>query len=234
MHSLRDIKTIGIVVAVEKGAFLGAFGEADEKVKLKGIEAYIYYRGGIKLVMAFSGAGEIYAAATTQSVIDGYDPDLILNAGICGGLNENMEPGTKCIVSSVVYYGYDITAMGNRKGICPGFENEHIKISEALLGNDFAADFQKAACASADRLVTGKEERIKLGREFECDICEMEAAGVLITSIRNGIPCAIIKVVSDGIEDDVLSLLQTDRIKEYSHMAAKAALMAVDNIINQQ
>ncbi|MEG2144680.1 MAG: 5'-methylthioadenosine nucleosidase, partial [Oscillospiraceae bacterium] len=35
--------------------------------------------------------------------------------------------------------------------------------------------------------------------KFKADICEMEAAGVVLTCNRNNIPCLLIKTVSDSI-----------------------------------
>ena len=56
-------------------------------------------------------------------------------------------------------------------------------------------------CASADKFVDAGEPKRKLRTEFGADICEMEAAAIVITCNRNGIPCSFIKAVSDGVDE---------------------------------
>ena len=217
------------MIAVEKKAFLKAFGKHSERICISGFDTYIYEKNGIRVVMIFSGAGEILAAAATQALICTYSPDVIINAGICGGLNEDTKPGDLFIVDSVVHYGYDITAMGYEKGVYLGCESPYIKCDRKLLSAEFINTVKSVNCASADRLVTGKTERLDLGKEFDCSICEMESAGVIITCRNNGIPCFMIKVVSDSLEDDVDDLLETDWAEKAADIAAKAALRVLDD-----
>ena len=44
-----------------------------------------------------------------------------------------------------------------------------------------------------------EEEKRSLNREFGAQICEMEAAGIVITANRCNIPTVLIKAVSDGL-----------------------------------
>ena len=39
-----------------------------------------------------------------------------------------------------------------------------------------------------------------LNRTFGAHICDMETAGIVITAARAGVPCLVIKTVSDGVE----------------------------------
>ena len=54
-------------------------------------------------------------------------------------------------------------------------------------------------CASGDRFVGKAEDKAALNRDFDAEICEMEAAGIVLTCDRCGVPCLLIKTVSDGI-----------------------------------
>ena len=72
------------MIAVEKKAFLKAFGKHSERICISGFDTYIYEKNGIRVVMIFSGAGEILAAAATQALICTYSPDVIINAGDAG------------------------------------------------------------------------------------------------------------------------------------------------------
>ena len=54
-------------------------------------------------------------------------------------------------------------------------------------------------CASGDRFVGKAEDKAALHEQFDADICEMEAAGIIKTANRNHVPCLSIKMVSDSL-----------------------------------
>ena len=57
----------------------------------------------------------------------------------------------------------------------------------------------KVTCASADKFVDAAEDKLRLHELYGGDICEMEAAGVVLTCARNKVPCLLIKAVSDSL-----------------------------------
>ena len=54
-------------------------------------------------------------------------------------------------------------------------------------------------CASGDKFIADPEQKIKVHEMFDADICEMEAAGIVKTANKNGIPCLCIKMVADTV-----------------------------------
>ena len=60
-------------------------------------------------------------------------------------------------------------------------------------------DLKPVTCASADKFVGNSAEKAGLHQRYGAEICEMESAGVLLTCRRCGIPCLMIKAVSDGL-----------------------------------
>ena len=48
-----------------------------------------------------------------------------------------------------------------------------------------------------------------LHRRFQADICDMEAAGILLTCNRNRVPCLLLKMVSDGLSGGAEEFFQT-------------------------
>ena len=59
---------------------------------------------------------------------------------------------------------------------------------------------KKVICASGDKFVSSKEKKEELHKAFNADICEMEAAGIVLTCNRNKVPCLLIKTGSDSVE----------------------------------
>lgn len=198
------MKKIGMVVAIEIESIFRVFGKPENEGVEYGFKVYKYNLDNMQLVVCDTGAGEIAAAAATQYLISHYNVEKIINFGIVGGLTAKVPVFTKCVVENVVHYDYDITEAGDykqgqymhKKDIF--FEADKDLVNLAISKHP---ELTKVNCASGDKFVTQKERRLKLGEDFNCDICEMEAAGILITCRRNKVPCLMIKTVSDGIND---------------------------------
>ena len=57
---------------------------------------------------------------------------------------------------------------------------------------------KEVVCASADKFVADEGKKQHLNETYGAEICEMESAGVLLTCLHAGVPCLILKAVSDG------------------------------------
>ena len=60
--------------------------------------------GRFDLQFFHGGWGKISAAATTQYVIDHFQPDLLVNLGTCGGFAGRIETGTVILVERTLVY----------------------------------------------------------------------------------------------------------------------------------
>ena len=54
------------------------------------------------------------------------------------------------------------------------------------------------SCASGDKFIDGAKEKRALYLTYGTEICDMEAAGILLTANRAKVPALLIKAVSDG------------------------------------
>ena len=80
-------------------------------------------------------------------------------------------------------------------------------------------------CASGDKFIAEPEQKIRVHEMFGADICEMEAAGIVLTCNRNQVPCMLVKCVSDGIEGGF------EEFKETMDAAADLCLEVVEKIV---
>lgn len=145
--------------------------------------------------------GEIAAAAACQLLISRFNVQAILNFGVVGALTEQTRTFSTMYVHSVVHYAKDTTGIDD----CPLGQYECFP-SVAV---DTDGDLLKTAltvhklpvvrCASADKFVADSGEKSMLNSLFGADICDMESAGVLFTCKFNGVPCLLIKCVSDSL-----------------------------------
>ena len=197
------MKRIGMVVALQK-EILPLLERLNVKIRKFCVGKFSvaeFDMGGKEVVCVNSGVGEIRAAAATQYLITGYKPDIILNFGVCGSLSESLGLKTVVLVKGVVHYAFDTSEIDD----CPpgkydGYPDVIIDADKGLLerAERVIGGVQTVVCASADKFVADKDEKTYLKNSFGASVCEMESAGVLITCRNAGVPCLIIKAVSDG------------------------------------
>lgn len=196
------MRAVGLVVAVELAALRQRYGEPLE-VRTVCNQRILHYRTErCELYVIRSGAGEIAAAAATQLLLCVCGVEMIVNFGVVGALTEDAGARRLCAVKSVVHYQFDTSqADGSVPGRYLELPDVYIPTDETLLRAAMARvdGLRAVICASGDRFVGNSEERIALHERFGADICEMEAAGIALTAHRCGVPCLLIKMVSDGL-----------------------------------
>lgn len=198
----KKFKTIGMVVAMEKEVkpFFEKFGKGIKEISVGGYTVFKCKINGKKIYLIKSGIGEIYASAATEILISLFKCDLILNFGVCGSLKEDISVYETVVVSGVVHYDFDLSKIdGTKVGQYPNYDVV-IKTNESLV--DFVlslnSEIKPAICASADKFVADEVVKENLVKEFNADVCDMECAAVLLTSLTANVPALIIKAVSDG------------------------------------
>ena len=221
------MKTIGMLVAVEIDAVLSRYGTAASREQRCGFEILGYDMEGYRLYVVHSGIGELAAAAATQLLIDRYQVDLVVNFGVVGGLIPELKLTHTCVVEKVVHYDFDLSGIDPvAPAQYPGFEDVYIPATPELVARatELAPELKRVICASADKFVDSAADKAELHEAYGAEICEMESAGVLLTCHRCGVPCLLIKTVSDSIEgganeyyselekSSALCLALTDRI----------------------
>lgn len=196
------VKKIGMLVAVEMDAVLSRYGEPGETLNFPGYTVLTYEADEYTLYVLNSGAGQVYAAAGVQFLISVLGVELILNFGVVGGLTQEMAKARTCIVERVVHYEFDTSPIDNCEvGRYLNYPDVYLPATAELVRKAVAIypDLQVVTCASGDKFIADPEKKAALHTEFGADICEMEAAAIVLTCNRNNVPCLLIKTVSDSL-----------------------------------
>lgn len=222
------MKKIGLIVAVEDEALRQKYGEGYDLQDGHG--TVLYQTRQCQVYALHSGAGEIFAASATQYLIDRYEVATVLNYGVVGACTEDMRAGDTCIVGRVVHHQYDVSGVdGVPAGRYLEYPEIWIPVNEELLEKATAtrSDLRVVTCASGDKFMSDPAEKLRLNEEFGADICDMEAAAILLTCDRNQVPCLLIKTVSDGVRGGASEYWsEKDR-------TARSCLDIVDQIIDE-
>lgn len=223
------LKKIGLLVAVELKALKRKYGEPYKTDSYVGYEVLRYRMDGWECYAVHTGAGEIAAAAGTQLLISVYHVDMILNFGVVGALTEEMTHHRICVVKEVVHYDFDTSvADGCEVGRYLEYPTIYIPTTESLWQDAVKQNInlKPVVCASADKFIETAEKKQELHRIFKADICEMEAAGIVLTCNRNRVPCLLIKMVADGLEGGL------EEFKKEFHTSSDICLEVMTGVVH--
>lgn len=218
---------IGMIVAVaqEVGALLEKMGKPVKTEDFTGYEVKVYEVNGHSLYVTKSGAGEISAASSTQLLISKYGCEMIVNFGVCGGLTDEMAVTRTAVVEKVVHYDFDTSEFDHCEvGRYMEYPDVYIPATKSLVDKacEVEPSLMRVICASADKFVGDPDKKRELNKKFGAKICEMEAAGILLTANRNGVPALLIKAVSDSVSGGA---------DEFMNLVSESALICVSTLL---
>ena len=196
---------IGIIGAldIELERLIGAMQEPVHR-EISGVPFTCGKLLGTDVVIARAGVGKVNAAVCAQTMALIYEPELIINSGVSGALSPELRVGDVVIGTDVVQHDVDTTALGDE----PGFVSTVDRLSFPL--DNFASTAIAAAAeelgiravrgriASGDQFVASTERKEEIVRLFSAVTCEMEAGAIAHVCFLNRIPCAVIRSISDG------------------------------------
>ncbi len=195
---------IGMLIAIQKeiDAFMAEYEGKYSKEAVSGFDVYKVDNGKNQVFAIHSGAGQVFAAAATMLLIDRFEVEMIINYGIVGALREGLSGMDTCVVDRIVHYCFDTSLIDNCEvGRHLEYDSIFIPTDKKLLETALELDenLKVVTCASGEKFIDDVEERLALGRDFESDICEMEAAAIQLIADRNDVPCLFLKAVSDSL-----------------------------------
>ncbi len=209
MNETRPIGILG-AMAVEIEALLagGTVLSAEEHASMT------FYRvrfREVPCVVVQCGVGKVHAGMCAQVLADRYDPRLILNIGVAGGTGPQVHIGDLVVASHCIQHDFDTTAIGEpmatltlpgcgmlRELPCaPEAAQALLQAARGLYGNAHLGPV-----ASGDRFVADKALGAQLYQSYGALACEMEGGAVAQVCLLNHIPCAVLRAISDGANDD--------------------------------
>ena len=217
---------IGIIGAMkDEVESLFAKMENAETARIAGMRFAKGVISGQKAVVAECGIGKINASICAGILIARYGVQAVINTGVAGSLDNRIDIGDFVIAEDAVQHDFDLVPLGLAKGeipfpdgSCHAFPMD-AGLRDLLLesAKESAADkavFTGRVCSGDQFIASGAEkQRIRDGFCGLC--CEMEGAAIAQTCYLYGIPCGIIRAISDKAD-------QSEE-KSFAAFAAEAA-----------
>ena len=197
---------------------LGIIGAMDVEVKklremmedpeIQTVAGMTFYQGTIKgkaVVVVRSGIGKVNAAVCTQILIDDFDAEVVINTGIAGSLNADINIGDLVISTDLVHHDMNAVAFGYPVGQIPQMETFSFKSDEALRKlavqacRDVNPDIEvfEGRIASGDQFVADQGVKDEIVKQFDAYAVEMEGAAIAQAAYLNNVPFLVVRAISD-------------------------------------
>lgn len=210
-------KSVGVVSGAGEG-MLGIIGAMNIEVdslknemmntQIRSIAGMEFYQGqilGKDVVVVKCGIGKVNAAICTQVLVDYFNIDVIVNTGVAGSLNQDIDICDIVVSTAAQEHDMDVTALGYGKGIIPDMKvsvfeadrklTELAKTSVGSAGLD--VNVFEGKVLSGDQFIGTHDEKNHLRKVFHGDCVEMEGAAIAHAAFLNGISYLIIRAISD-------------------------------------
>ncbi|MDE6025604.1 MAG: 5'-methylthioadenosine/adenosylhomocysteine nucleosidase [Lachnospiraceae bacterium] len=217
---------------------LGIIGAMDEEVsrlKEKMTDISIdkkasmdFYKGklmGKDVVVVRSGIGKVNAGICTQILVDNYNVSAVINTGIAGSLNADINIGDIVLATDTLQHDMDATGFGYEPGVIPRMETSVFEADDELrtLAKECCERVNtdiKVFCGrvvSGDQFISDKEKKQYIHDTFEGFCTEMEGAAIAQTAYLNKIPFLIVRAISDKADDSATEDYPTFEAKAIEH-----------------
>lgn len=200
------MKNIGIIGAMEEEVAI--LKEKMEDVRIIKKASMDFYEGtlaGKKAVVVRSGIGKVNAGICAQILADMFSVEAIINTGIAGSLNKDINIGDIVVSTDVVRHDMDATGFGYRKGQIPQMPvfffnaDERLRKLAVKVCSEVNPDIQvfEGRIASGDQFVCDQDVKDGIVSEFSAYATEMEGAAIGQAAYLNDVPFLVIRAISD-------------------------------------
>ena len=201
---------LGIIGAMDEE--VAQIKEHMDNVKVMSKAAMDFYEGtlsGKNVVVVRSGIGKVNAAMCTQILVDEYCVDAVINTGIAGSLNAQIDIGDIVLSTDTLEHDMDAVAFGYPLGQIPRMDTLSFKADDTLraLAKKVCEEVVpevsvfEGRVVSGDQFVSDKGKKDWLVENFDGYCTEMEGAAIAHAAYLNGIPFLIIRAISDKADD---------------------------------
>lgn len=180
---------------------------------------------GQQIVVVESGIGKVNAAVCAQILVDDFGVNTVINTGIAGSLNAQIEIGDIVISTDVVHHDVDAVNFGYAPGQVPEMEVYSFEADKQM------ADLAEKVChevnpeisvfrgrvVSGDQFISDRAVKNRITEQFHGLCTEMEGAAIAQTAYLNQIPFVIIRAISDKADDSACEDYPTFERKAAEH-----------------
>lgn len=204
---------IGIIGAMQEEVSLLQEEMAVEEIVEKA--GMVFYQGelcGQKVVIVKSGIGKVNAALCAQILVDLFQVNILINTGIAGSLDAQINIGDMVISTDAVQHDMDASVFGDPVGQIPRMDTFSFPADEKLVklakevNEEENPDIRTftGRIVSGDQFVSSAEVKGRIVSNFHAMCTEMEGAAIAHAAYLNQVSCVIIRAISDKADNSAV------------------------------
>ena len=223
---------------------LGIIGAMDEEISIikkdmkniveEKVGNITFLKGNLynhEVVLVESGIGKVNSSITATLLINKYNVDYVLFSGVAGSTDKRISVGDVVRGTDLVQHDMDVREFGLEKGQIPRMDEWKFKASKELLqaSRDVKIKGHKifyGRIISGDQFISGKENKVNLGEEFDALCVDMESASVAQTCYQLGKKFLIVRSISDSVTDET-----TMEYSEFVHLGANNSKKIIESLL---
>ena len=192
-----------------------------------GVEYHCGTLAGRQVVVCCAGMGKANAAATTQVLITKFGAQRIIFSGIAGNMTSKIGIGDVVIGKTVLYHDAELDMICQN----PPYLKEYAGDPEMIAAAE-AACADAGVRAIAGRIATGDQfvgdaaTKEAIAARCAPDCVEMEGAAVSQIAAKNGVPCVILRAMSDNADEDGHEVLVVKKFSIAGYVATATRIVA--------
>lgn len=244
---IQSMKT-GIIGAMQEEILL--LKDDIKNLKVEKIGPREFYSGTINdkdVVMCLSGWGKVASASTATSLINLYHVDQLAFIGLAGSMQAHLNIGDIVIASQLVQHDVDLKMLHGFNDIQPPFwkkfefevlpdiTKKALEAVEAFIINLRNGNYKSinisyqpkiyiGAIGTGDQFIATIEGKSRISQSFPDVLCtEMEGAAIAQVAADYGVPCTVIRIISDKADDNAHQAFADFLFRNISHISVEIA-----------
>ena len=220
---------VGIIGAMDvEVARLAREMAVEREMERAGMHFWEGRLGDTEAVVVRCGIGKVSAGICVQILCDLFGITHVINTGIAGSLDEEINIGDVVVSIDAMYHDMDVTALGYEFGQVPqvatlSFAADEMLRKEAVRACREAAPeigVFEGRVVSGDQFICDRGKKENIARMFGGLCTEMEGAAIAQAAYLNGIPFVIVRAISDKADESVHVSYEVFEAKAAEHCAA--------------
>ncbi len=159
---------------------------------------------GHAVILSICSPGKVNAAVYADTMIHLASPDIVINLGTAGALDNVLNIGDIVIADRCVEHDMDTSPIGDPYGYISGLGVTEMVCDKELVGKMVQAakevkniQAHVGLVATGDQFVANKKQKEAILSHFKAMSCEMEGGAIAHACLLRNVPFAIVRSMSD-------------------------------------
>jgi len=173
------------------------------------IDGVLFFQGdlnGLPLALVQGGVGRKNAVKAANCLLESIKVDLLISAGVAGGIRHGLNVGDLVVAESVGHSNqcnFDDEELQLESDYACNKEVIQLTRQLSSKSKGMESKIHFGSLLTVDKVISSASTKKRIGEQDSFVAVEMESAAVAEVACRKGVKFAVIRSISDDIDDDL-------------------------------